>query len=186
MPVLTKHLFTTEEYYRMAETGVIKPDARVELLDGEIIDMFPTGPLHGGSTKYLNNLFSVRARGRWILAVQDPVSLDKHCQPQPDLMLLKCAKDFYRKRHPGPADVFLLVEVAETSLDYDREKKLPAYGRAGITEVWIVNLQDRVLEVYRDPHLTGYSSITLLRSGDTARPTAFPDVAVQLADLFGK
>jgi Uma2 family endonuclease len=186
MQAVAKHRFTAEEYYRMAETGVIKPDARVELLDGEIIDMMPLGPFHGGSTNYLTQLLAARAKGRWILAVQNPVHLDRHSEPQPDLMLLKPAKDFYRKRHPGPAEVFLLIEVAETSLDYDRKKKLPAYGRAGVREVWIVNLQERVLELYRDPHYTGSNSITLLRAGDTARPLAFPDVIVKVADLFGE
>src|SRR5436305_2636523 len=96
MPVVAIHRFKTEEYYRMAETGVIKPDASVELLDGEIIDMMPIGPFHGGSTNYLNHLLGVRAKGRWILAVQNPVHLDRHSEPQPDLMLLKPAKEIGR------------------------------------------------------------------------------------------
>lgn len=170
----------------MAEAGIIKPDARVELLDGEIIDMMPKGPQHGGSANYLTELLTTRAKGRWLLSVQNPVHLDEVSDPQPDLMLLKRAKDFYRKRHPRPAEVYLLIEVSESSLEYDREKKLPAYGRAGIQEVWIVNLHEHVLEVYRDPHLAGYSSITLLRAGDSARPLAFPDVNVKVADVFGE
>ncbi len=170
----------------MAQTGVLKPDARVELLDGEIIDMSPIGPPHGGSTKYLNELFASSSKGRWLVTVQDPLHLDEHSEPQPDLMLVKRTQGFYRTGHPQPPDVFLLIEVAESSLEYDRQKKLPAYGRTGIPEVWIVNVVESVLEVYREPNLTGYASSTVLRPGDTARVLAFPDVEIDVAALFGR
>ncbi|MGA2867411.1 MAG: Uma2 family endonuclease [Verrucomicrobiota bacterium] len=186
MPVLTTHRFSVEEYYRMAETGVLRPDQRVELLDGEIIDMSPIGPPHGGVTKRLNQYFTQLARGRWLVAVQDPVHLDEYSEPQPDLMLLRPAPDFYSSRHPGPEDVLLLIEVAATSLAYDRERKLPAYGRAGVGEVWIVNLEEEAVEVYREPGLAGYSSTTSLRAGDRAHPLAFPDAAVDVAELLGR
>lgn len=168
----------------MAETGVLRPDARVELLDGRIIDMSPIGPFHGGVAKFLNRLFSAAARGRWVTAVQDPVRLDDNTEPQPDLALLKPAPHFYRRRHPKPEDVFLLIEVSDTTLDLDREEKLPAYGRAGIPEVWIVNLNNETIEVYREPHFTGYGSKTVLRAGDHASPAAFPDVSVDVAELL--
>src|SRR5439155_13081776 len=138
MPVLTAHRFTTKEYYRMAETGLLRHDARVELLDGQIIDKSPIGPLHGGLTKRLNQFFTQNAKGRWLVAVQDPLHMDEHSEPEPDLMLLKARPGDYTDRHPLPTDVFLLIEVADTSLHYDREEKVPAYGRAGILEVWIV------------------------------------------------
>ncbi len=184
MQLATKHRFSVEAYYRMAETGVLRPDARVELLDGEIIDMSPIGPPHGGVTNRLNQFFTQRAQGRWLVAVQNPVHLDEYSEPQPDLMLLRPALDFYGTRHPGPEAVFLLIEVAASSLAYDRGTKLPAYGRAGISEVWIVNLEDQTIEVYRESHLTGYASTTLLRPGEKARPLAFPDAAVDVAELF--
>jgi len=168
----------------MAETGVLKPDARVELLDGQIIDMSPIGPFHGGVTKKLNQFFNSVCRNRWIMAVQDPVHLDDHSEPQPDLMLLKPSADFYRKRHPRPDDVFLLIEVSDTSLATDRDDKLPAYARAGIKEVWIVNLIDRTIEVYREPNFTGYSKKSVLRPGDKASPMAFPDVTVDVGELL--
>jgi len=180
----TKHRFTVKEYYRMAETGVLRPEARVELLNGEIIDMSPIGPFHGSVTKYLNHLFSAAGPGRWITQVQDPVRLDEHSEPEPDLALLKTSADFYRKRHPEPGDVFLLIEVSDTTLTLDQDEKLPAYGRAGIAEVWIVNLVDRTIEVYREPNFTGYGSKTILRAGDQARPQTFPDVAVDVAELL--
>ena len=110
----------------MAETGVLKPDARVELLDGQIIDMSPIGPLHGGEVNRLIHFFTYLAKGRWIVTSQNPVHLDDHSEPQPDLLLAKPAPDFYSNRHPTPEDVFLLIEVADTSLAFDRGEKLAA------------------------------------------------------------
>lgn len=168
----------------MAETGVLRPDARVELLDGRIIDMSPIGPFHGGVTNQLNEIFSAASRGRWQTSVQNPLHLDNHSEPQPDLMLLKPVADFYRKRHPLPGDVFLLMEISDTTLELDREEKLPAYGRAGIAEAWIVDLNHATIEVYREPHFTGYGSKIVLRAGDHAKPQAFPDTVVDVADLL--
>ena len=179
-----KHRFNVAEYYRMAETGVLRPDARVELLNGEIIDISPIGPFHGGVANYLNQIFMTASRGRWMTSVQNPVRLDDRSEPQPDVMLLKPAGDFYRRRHPKPPDVFLLVEISDSSLESDQLEKLPAYGRAGISEVWIVNLIDETVEVYREPHLTGYAGKTVLRAGEQATVAAFPDVKVDIADLL--
>ena len=179
-----KHRFNVNEYYRMAETGVLKPDARVELLNGEIIDMSPIGPFHGGVTNFLNGILAAACKGRWTMAIQNPVHLDDHSEPQPDLLLLKPSPDFYRKRHPQPEDVFLLIEVSDTSLTTDREDKLPAYGRAGIPEVWLINLADLSIEVYREPHFTGYGSKTIVRAGEKVSPQAFPDATVDVAELL--
>jgi Uma2 family endonuclease len=184
MPVQTQHRFNVKEYYRMAETGVLRPDARVELLNGRIIDMSPIGPFHGSITKHLIQLFTTAAKGRWITQVQDPVRLDEYSEPEPDVALLKPVADFYRKRHPQPEDVFLHVEVSDTTLMADREDKLPAYGHAGISEVWIINLADLTIEVYREPHFTGYGSKTVLRAGDKVSAQAFPDAVVDVAELL--
>ena len=168
----------------MAETGVLRPGMRVELLDGRIMDMSPIGPFQGSITKYLNQLFTGAAKGRWLVAVQDPIRLDDHSEPQPDLALLKPAGDFYRQRHPVPTDVFLLIEVADSSLENDQEHKLPAYGRAGVPEVWTVNLNELTLEVYREPNFTGYGGKAILRAGDHATPLAFPEVTVDVGRLL--
>ena len=118
-----------------------------------------------------------------IVAIHNPVRLDEFSEPEPDVALLKYRSDFYKTRHPGSDDVFLRIEVAGFSLDHDRDK-LPLYGRAGIPEVWIVNLRDEVIEVHREPHFTGYGSKTVLRAGDQANPLSFPDVAVDVAELL--
>ena len=184
MPVLTKHRFNTTDYYRMAETGVLREDARVELLDGEIIDMSPIGPLHGGVAKRLIAYFSRFSHGRWIVSAQDPVHLDDHSEPQPDLMLLRPLQGDYTARHPEPPDVFLLIEVADTSVYKDREVKLPGYAAAGISEVWIVNVLEQNIEVHREPFGTGYNTSMFLRQGDKASPLAFPDAEIDVAELL--
>ena len=184
MLVQTQHRFNVKEYYRMAETGVLPPDARVELLDGKVIDMSPIGPFHGGVTDYLNEVFAAASKGRWRTRVQNSLRLDDHSEPQPDLVLARPAPDFYRKRHPQPEDVFLLVEVSDSTLETDQEDKIPTYGRAGIPEVWIVNLNELTVEVYREPNFTGYGSKTVLSAGAQANPLAFPDVAVDVAELL--
>lgn len=168
----------------MAETGVLPANARVELLNGEIIDMSPIGPFHGGVANYLTEMFTAAAKGRWITTIQNPLHLDDQSEPQPDVLLLKPAKDFYRRRHPQPEDVFLLVEISDTSLQAGQEEKLPIYGKAGIPEVWIINLNELTIEIYREPHFNGYGSKTILRAGDEAKPLAFPDVAINVAELL--
>jgi Uma2 family endonuclease len=178
------HRFSVKDYYRMAEAGVLPPGARVELLDGKIIDMSPIGPLHGGVVKRLNRLFNRYSEDRWLVAVQDPVRLEDHSEPQPDLMLLKPAADDYDSRHPKPEDVFLLVEVSDSTLETDREVKLPVYGNAGTAEVWIVNLDNSTLEVYREPHFAGYASIQILHEGESAAPARFPEVLIEVAKLL--
>ena len=181
-----RYRFSVADYYRLEEAGVLKPDARVELLDGRIIDMSPIGPRHGGSVNRLIRLFSRLSAGRWLVSAQNPVHLNEYSEPQPDLMLLRPAEDDYTSRHPRPEDVYLLIEVADVSLEFDRKEKLPAYGRAGISEVWILNLGAKGLEVYREPHFSGYGSQRTLRVGDTAAPLAFPDAVVQIAELLGR
>jgi Uma2 family endonuclease len=178
------HRFSAEEYHRLAEVGILAPNARVELIDGAIHDMSPIGPFHSGVTMRLNRFFNLRSKGRWIVWVQDGIRLDAYSEPEPDLMLLKPAPDDYVSHHPAPDDVFLLIEVADSSLEFDRNKKLQVYARAGIAEFWIVNLPDSSIEIYREPHFTGYEKKMVLRTGDKAVPAAFPDVAVDVAELL--
>jgi Uma2 family endonuclease len=168
----------------MAETGVLHPNARVELLDGEIIDKSAVGPFHGGAVNRLTRLFTLLSKNRWLLSSQNPLRLNDHSEPEPDVMLLKPSPDDYTSRHPRLEDVFLLVEVSDSSLTTDLERKLPVYGRAGVTEVWIVNLEELRLEIYREPRFNGYGSKTVLRTGDQARPVAFPDAVVDVAELL--
>jgi Uma2 family endonuclease len=178
------HLVDVREYYRLAETGALRPDRRTELLHGKIIDMSPIGPFHSTVVNRITRLLNLNAGDRWIVSSQNPIHLDDHSEPQPDLTLLKPSSDEYASGHARPEDVLLLVEISDSSLDYDREEKLPCYGRAGIAGVWIVNLNNRTLEVYREPHFNGYGAKTILHPGDQAAPQAFPDAIVAVAELL--
>ena len=184
MRLQTEHRFSVQDYYRMAEMGVLRPGSRVELIEGKITDMSPIGPFHGGLVKRLSRIFNLKAKSRWVVSTQDPLHLDDFSEPQPDIMVLKPSADDYANRHPGPGDVFLLIEVSDSTIDFDRDEKLPIYGKAGIPEVWIINLNDLTIEIYREPHFTGYGSKTILRAGDEAKPMAFPDVAINVAELL--
>ncbi len=183
MPVALTHRFTVEDYFRMAESGVFAPGAKVELIDGEIVDMLPIGPFHSGSVTRLIRFFNQVSRDRWLVACQAPLQVGDHDMPEPDLMLLRPSEADYTRRHPQPADVYLVIEVSDSSLAYDQHTKVPMYARAGIPEVWILNVPQRQLEIYREPDFSGYASKTVLRDGE-ASPVLFPDAAVQVAGLL--
>lgn len=147
-----KHLISVDEYYRMAEVGLLAPDARVELIEGEIIDMVPPGSRHARTVDHLTRLFILAVGDRAIVRSQNPSRLDRRSEPQPDLALVAPRADEYGESHPEPADTLLIVEVSDSSLGFDRDVKLPLYARHGIPEVWIVDLQHSELHVYRSPH----------------------------------
>lgn len=182
MPVALTHRFTIEEYFRMAESGILKPEAKVELIDGEIVDMLPIGPFHSGSVTRLTRAFNRISKDRWLVASQAPLHLGKHSMPEPDVMLLRPSKDDYTTRHPEPGDVFLIIEVSDSSLAFDQSTKLPMYAKAGIEEVWILNVPQKQLEIYRQPQFFGYESKTILRDGEAA-PARFPDASVSVESL---
>ena len=181
---LQRHRLTVEEYYRMAESGIFREDDRVELIEGEIIDMAPIGPVHTSATNRLNAIFSRCAGNQAIVSIQNPIRLNPNNEPQPDLALLCYRADYYREAHPGPADVLLLVEVADSSLRYDVDVKLPLYARHGIPEVWIVDLEHRRLEVYRRPDGEVYLEKHCPEPGEAVIPAGLAECAVDVAGLF--
>lgn len=170
--------------YRMAEAGIIAWGERVELIDGEIIDMVPIGSEHGGTTDRLNRLFArAMVEGSALVGIQRPLRLDAFNEPQPELLLLAPRPDDYTRAHPGAGDVLLLVEVANSSLAYDRGTKLPLYARFAIPEVWIVDLGGAAVEVYREPAEGIYRHAQRLTEA-RLRPDRLPGVEVELAELF--
>lgn len=185
LPV-THRKFTTREYYTMLAAGVLHEDDRLELIEGEIVEMSPINPAHAGHIKRLIRLFEKKVGDRVVLGVQDPLDLGDDSQPQPDMLVLKPRDDFYEQAHPVPADVLLLIEVSDSTVAYDRNVKAPLYARAGVQEVWIVNLPDRQLEIYRHPTLGGYGEQRWLQPGETLTPTAFPDLTLAVDDILGK
>lgn len=176
---------TADEYQQMGALGILGPDERVELLDGELILMPPMGLAHAASVSRLTRLFLTRLGERADVRPQLPARLSCISEPQPDFALVALRADFYASGHPAPADTFALVECADSSLRYDGGKKLVAYARASIREYWIVNLKDKSLEMYRDPNDLGYARSTVARPGERVAFAAFPDVTFEVCEVLG-
>ncbi len=183
MSVALSHRFSVDDYYGMVESGILKPDAKVELIEGEIIDMLPAGIGHNGPLGGLTTLFGSLAKDRWVTHSQGPLRIDEYSEPEPDLLLLRPPWKRYTKAHPIPGDVFLLIEVSDSSLVYDRTKKLALYARAGIADFWIVNISQRQIEIYREPTYLGYESKQIVKDGHVA-PAAFPDAKIDVTELL--
>jgi len=161
-----KRRFTVEEYYKLAQAGVLSEDDRVELIEGEIIEMVPIGSRHAACVKRLNHHLNQKLEEEIIISVQDPIRLSEHSAPQPDLALLEPRSDYYADEHPGPQDILLLVEVAESSQEYDREKKIPLYAQAEIPETWLVDLKKRVIIRYQEPNKDTYQETDKYKTGE--------------------
>jgi Uma2 family endonuclease len=180
-----RHRLTVADYYRMAEVGILAPEARVELIDGEIIDMPPPGSLHAATVHRLVEVLVRAVESRASVLVQNPVRLSEHSEPQPDLALLRRREDFYSEHHPRPADTLLIIEVADTSLRFDRRKKIPLYAAQGIPEVWLVDLRGRRLVRYRAPQQGSYTLVDEPDLGMALELSALSGVVVDLQRLFG-
>jgi Uma2 family endonuclease len=183
---IERRLFTVDDFYRMLDAGILTEDDRVELIEGEIIEMAPTGSSHAARVDRLTRCFApLLTKGAAIVRVQGPVRLSYRTEPLPDLALLRPRDDYYADAHPGPTDVLLLVEVAETSAAYDRRTKMPLYAHAGIPEAWIVLPTERRIEVYRQPTAKGYAETRVLHPDESISPSAFPDLNIAAADILG-
>jgi Uma2 family endonuclease len=175
----TTYRFTVKDYHRMATADVFEPDDRVELLDGRVYEMAPIGSWHAACVKRLTSSFVSGLGGRAIVSVQDPIWLDDHGEPQPDVALLRPRADFYQDGHAGPGDVLLIVEVAETTLAYDLEQKAPRYLAAGISEVWVVDVVRRVV------HVMTAGDTRTVAAGASVAAHAFPDLVLDVAMIVG-
>lgn len=164
---VAKRPFTVDEYYRMAESGILTEHDHVELINGEILAMSPIGSHHAGCVKRLNNILSTHLKENAIVSVQDPIYIDQYSEPEPDIAVLKPRSDFYTQHHPVPQDVLLIIEVSDITLKYDREVKLPLYAKAGIPEVWIVNLVEDRIEIYTQPAQDLYKQQRIYKKEDT-------------------
>jgi len=172
-----RYRFSAEEYHRMAGAGIFGEDDRVELIDGDIIEMSPIGWKHVSDVNRTAHVFSQALGHRAIVQVQSPVGLTSRSEPQPDIVILRWRDDFYPDG-PGPEDTLLIVEVADTSLRYDREEKALVYARAGVPEYWVEQVNRRSLLVFRDPSPDGYRTVRELRGDEPVNPLAFPDLVV--------
>lgn len=181
----TRHRFTIHEYHRMGEVGIFDEDDRVELLDGEIVEMTPIGSHHTGTVNRLNALFTQRLGRRAVVSVQNPIILDDYSEPQPDLTILAARSDFYYDAHPRPADVLLAIEVSDSRRSYDRGVKLSLYAKRRLREVWLVDIPGNAIDVYRRPTAAGYREHRRLVRGQRITLLAFPRVQIRVADVLG-
>ena len=179
----TRRRFTVEEYYAMAEAGILAADERVELLNGEVFAMAPVGAAHGDITDLFDRFFQQSLPDRARVRVQGPVRIDDTTLLYPDLSVLRLRSD-YRRHLPEPEDVLLLLEVSDSSLRSDREAKLPRYAAAGIPEVWIANVPACQVEAFSDPVDGVYQSSRIVPADGQISPIAFPDVVLTVGDFL--
>jgi Uma2 family endonuclease len=179
-----KHRFTVGQYYKMAEVGILDIEQRTELIDGEIIEMSPIGTKHAACLSKMADLLRDRTRDLAAVRQQNPVRLSDRSEPQPDIAVVSDRQDYYADKHPTPSEIFLLIEVSDSTLKYDREVKAPLYARAGIPELWIANLEAQVFEVYRQPNDTGYQEVQIYGKGEVINLQMLPDIAIAVDDIF--
>src|SRR5262245_40029678 len=176
--------YSVDDYEEMIRLGVLTENDRVELIRGEIVPKMPIGPKHAGCVKRMNRLFNQRLGGAAIVGSQDPVRLPES-EPEPDISLLRPRPDFYASGHPQPPDIFLIVEISDSTLADDRNIMLPMYAEAGICEFWIVNLVDECLEVYRGPRPDGtYAERRVLSRGESTDIATLPGVMVAVDEIL--
>jgi len=179
-----RHKITVTEYYRMAELGLIERDARVELIDGEIIDMAPIGTPHTALTNQLQYIFQAAIQQSLALVrMQSPLRLGPHIEPQPDLAVVKPRADFYRLAHPTPADTFLVIEIADSSLSDDLNIKVPLYARHAVPEVWVLDVEKLELHLFAKPVAGSYTESSVLLTAGVRELAALP-VSVDLGGMW--
>lgn len=169
-----RHRLCVADYHRMAEAGILTATDRVELVDGEIVDMAPIGSRHAYVVSRLSRFFTLAGEGGCLVSTQNPIRLGDRSEPQPDIALLR--PDDYMSELPGPGDILLVVEVADSSIDYDQGVKLDLYARHGIPEVWLLDLTGDKLFVYRDPADGRYKTTLTPAAGDSVTPTLLPSI----------
>ena len=182
---VTRHSFTVAEYERMAEAGVFSEDDRVELVCGEVVAVSPIGTRHAACVDAFAEILRERLGRSVIVRVQNPIQLDDYSEPQPDIAVLKRRDDFYRGCHPRPGDILLVIEVSDTTLEYDRKVKAPLYARAGVPEVWVVNLADELIEAYADPAEGAYQTARSHARGEELQSRALAPLRVSVAEVLG-
>lgn len=176
--------FTTEQYHLMHEAGVFAEGDRLELINGEITEMSPIGRKHAACVARLTKVFELKLGDRTIIWSQNPIRLVDNSEPQPDLAILKLRSDFYEDSLPIPTDILLIIEVADSTLTYDRETKMPLYASAGIPEMWLFDLNRKIIEGYSQPSALGYKRMQRYEQNDEFSTLAFPDVTFAWNELF--
>jgi Uma2 family endonuclease len=187
MPIaVTRRRFTADDYQRMGQAGILRAEDHVELIDGEIVTMTPIGPRHCASVDRATRAFVTKAGDSAIVRVQGSVRLDLYSEPEPDIVLLRPRSDFYASRHPGPAEILLIVEVAESSIDYDRDVKSRVYARSGVQEYWLADLNENVVFCHSGIEDGTYRNVRRYTRGQLLAPLLLPECVVSTDDLISE
>jgi Uma2 family endonuclease len=181
---IIKKRFTADEYQRMGETGILGPEDRVELIDGEVLTMTPIGPRHSACVSRATHAFVKAVGDDAIVLPQGSVRLDRYNEPEPDLALLRPRADFYASRHAGPDDILLVIEIAASSIAYDRDLKARIYAEAGVVEYWIADLNDNVVLRYSSPERGRYARVERCHRGQSIAPILLPTCAIDVDVLL--
>lgn len=183
---IARRHFNVTEYYRMTEAGILSASDRVELIDGEVVEMSLIGSRHAACVDRLNQVLNLLVGQYLIVRVQNPIRLDEYSEPQPDLCLLQPRADFYAQAHPTPADVLLVVEVADSSAGFDREVKLPLYAQASVPEMWLINLPGETVEIYAQPSGGKYQKSRELKRGEIINSETIPQLSLGANTVLGE
>jgi len=181
---IAKRLFTVHDYHRMVDAGILREGERVELIRGEVMRMSPINPPHNGTIHRANQALGRIVGDRAIVGVQGSIRLDEYDEPQPDLYLLRPKNDFYTSRHAGPADILLIIEVADSSIEYDRTIKMRLYAETGVPEYWISDLQNDCVVSYSDADGATYRTVRQFRRGEKLTPVLLPDCSIPVDALL--
>lgn len=177
--------FRVEEFRKMTEIGILPEESGWEIIDGYLIDKMTIGSKHASVVKRLNRVLTNLVGIQAVISIQDPIHIDNYNEPEPDVVLLAPRDDFYAEGHPTPQDILLLIEVSDSTVEYDRVIKKTLYAEAGIVEFWLVNLKDETIEVYTQPKNGGYYSARILESGESVKATAIENLTLAVEEILG-
>jgi Uma2 family endonuclease len=182
--LLDIRLLTVKDYHRMGETGIFDPDERIELLTGQIVKKPVKGPSHSAAVKRVDRLLRSHLAQEVLVQLQDPIQLDDYSEPEPDIALLRPNPTDYEEHHPTVADVYLIIEVSDSTLNRDCEFKADIYAHSGIMDYWVLDIPNRRLHVFREPSQDGYQSRVTLTEGDSIAPLPFAHCILQIAEML--
>ena len=184
MTAVKVRLLTVEEYHRMGDTGIISPDEEVELIEGQILEKPMKGTTHSAVNKYLEKLLENCLGDEVLVRVQDPIRLDNYSEPEPDIAVVKPDDFYYASHHPTPPEIYLIVEIADTTLKRDTEFKAKVYAKAGINDYWVLDITNRQLYAFREPTATGYQNQQIFSEDATISPVAFPNITINISEML--
>lgn len=180
----TRYSFTIRDYARMRSAGILAEDDRVELLDGEVRQMSPIGPFHAALVNRLTAILTRLLGDTAIVSIQNPIQLNDYSEPQPDVVIMHPRDDYYAHAHPRPDDILVVIEIADSSIDYDRDEKMPRYAEAGISEAWLIDVANQQIEHYTQPRNGIYRQKVLLTTEDQIQSVQYPQIAFAIGTLF--